>query len=160
MINFFKLACKQHTTSDKFGIGDDPNQHAFIDDIDDFPWIAIVYNEKKKNIQFNAIDNCIEILRENGEEEKSCDGMLTYENNIDFIELKSKRQDWIQEGIEQLKTTIEIFDKNHYLKNYKRKRAFLANKKHPRFKHSHKEKMQKFKTKTGVRLIIENKILI
>ena len=39
-------------------------------------------------------------------------------------------------------------------------RAFLANKKHPQFKYSHKQRMQEFKRDSGVRLIIENKIKV
>ncbi len=43
---------------------------------------------------------------------------------------------------------------------YNKKRAFLANKKHPHFHFSHKEEMQEFKKELKVRLIIQNTIKI
>lgn len=89
-----------------------------------------------------------------------CDAMVRYTENLIFIELKEVRTDWIKGGIAQLKETILYFKTNQKLGVYSKKRAFLANRKHPHFKFSHKENMQKFKNETGFRLIIHNKIKI
>lgn len=160
-IDFFKADCQQHSKALEFGLCDNTDKTpAFISEENKEPWIAIIKNEAQKDITFTAIDNCISILRADGNMEKSCDGMLTHDDNIDFIELKEVRSDWIIGGIEQLKVTISIFSNHYDLNQYRKKRAFLANRKHPQFKFSHKEEMQRFKNETGVRLIIQNRIKI
>ena len=162
MIDFFQAGCQAITSSSSFGICDNPTTKAYLglDPNSTNEWIAIVNNEKNKAITFTAIDNCIDIRRENGEKESSCDCVLTYENNIDFVELKNVRQKWIQGGIDQLKQTIKVFRQAYPLDNFERRRAFLANKKHPQFKSSHKEEMQKFRNEFKVRLLIQNDIRI
>lgn len=164
MIDFFKKDCQQHTNALEFGLCDETDENektpAFINEENSALWIAKVSNQTQKNVIFTAIDNCISILRTDGNMEKSCDGMLTHDDNIDFVELKEGRMSWIQGGIEQLKITVEIFSENHDLSQYRKKRAFLANRKHPHFQHSRKEDMQKFKNETDVRLIIHNRIKI
>jgi len=161
-INFFEHSCQETTEKERFGISDLQNgdpayiNHQVVED----EWIAKVDNGKKTKITFTAIDNCIEIYKPNGDMESRCDGMLTHSDNIDFIELKAVRRDWIEVGIAQLKRTIELFGTNHDLTVYTKRRAFLANKKHPQFKYSHKERMQEFKRNSGIRLIIHNKIKV
>lgn len=160
-VNFFKADCQEKTNEDHFGICDlDDENPAFIKITDKEDWIAIVQNEEQKKVLFTAIDNCIDIRRSNGDKESSCDAMLTYAGNIDFVELKVVRKDWITKGIRQLAKTIQIFGTNYDLASYRKKRAFLANKKHPHFHFSHKEEMNQFKKELQVRLIIQNKIKI
>lgn len=168
-INFFKEHCQRKTDQPKFGLCDDPppsNDPAYIDiDVcnEEKKWIAIVENSKKIEVIFTAIDNCIEIKRANGEMDKRCDGMLTYQNSIIFIELKersSRNSIWIDEAEGQLKNTIHRFLKNYDIANYRSKKAYIANRKKPSFQYSHKQKMQKFKNKTGFILIIQNTIKI
>jgi hypothetical protein len=96
-INFFKLSCQDTTNQSEFGLCDDPpppHTPAYIDlDISnkDEKWIAIVDNSNEIEITFTAIDNCIEIRRPNGEMDKSCEGMLTYQNSYYFCRVKEKR---------------------------------------------------------------------
>ncbi|CAA6813637.1 MAG: Unknown protein [uncultured Aureispira sp.] len=162
MTDFFKSTCQTKTNAALFGICDDNNQPeapAYLNDTDSNTWSAEVRNDQKIEVTFTAIDNCIPIFRANGEMESRIDGLLTYNSNrLIFVELKIVRERWIPDGIEQLENTIELFSAQNDLSSYKKRRAFLANKKHPRFKFSHKETMQAFKNKTGVRLIITAKI--
>ncbi|MFN5894258.1 MAG: hypothetical protein ACK45Z_16760, partial [Dolichospermum sp.] len=108
-INFFKSTCQSQTNQYKFGLCDDPNKDkdpAYIDTVDCSKWIAIVENNQEIEVIFTAIDNCIEILRSNGERENRCDGMLTYNNHIIFVELKERKYTnsvWIDEGENQLR---------------------------------------------------------
>ena len=98
-INFFKSTCQSQTNQYKFGLCDDPNEDpAYIDtDIDDCSkWIATVENNQEIEVIFTAIDNCIEILRSNGEKENRCDGMLTYNNHIIFKLYNNSRRRGIQ----------------------------------------------------------------
>ena len=160
-VNFFKEECQEITDESRFGICDLEDENpAFIQFTDEKDWIAVVHNEEQKEVIFTAIDNCIDIRRSNGDKESSCDAMLTYTDNIDFVELKVVRKDWINKGIGQLSKTIQTFVANHDLTAYNKKRAFLANKKHPHFHFSHKEEMQEFKKELKVRLIIQNTIKI
>lgn len=162
MTDFFKSTCQTKTKAALFGICDDnelPTAPAYIDTKNSDTWTAKVVNEKLIETTFTAIDNCIPVFRENGDMESRIDGLLTYNNTLIFIELKIVKKDrWISPGIQQLENTIELFSAHNDLSSYKNKRAFLANKKHPKFKYSHKETMQAFKNKTGVRLIISANI--
>lgn len=165
-INFFDTNCQSQTNQPKFGLCDDPNKDkdpAYIDTVDCSKWIAIVENNQEIEVIFTAIDNCIEILRSNGERENRCEGMLTYNNHIIFVELKtrkSKNSKWVGKGEEQLKNTISVFIANHDLEIYKSKKAYIANNKKPTFQSSQITRMDKFKDETGFRLIIQNTIEI
>lgn len=161
MINFFDERCQQITTEKHFGLIDSEEKTpAEISAVNPENWIAIISNEEQKEVTFTAIDNCIEILRADGNTESRCDCLLQCNDNLDFIELKEVSKNWITSGIKQLQKTITIFSENYELTVFKRKRAFLANRKHPNFQYSHKEVMQKFKNETKFRLIICNEIKI
>jgi hypothetical protein len=165
-INFFDANCQSQTNQPKFGLCDDPppsEDPAYIDIDDCSKWIAIVENNQEIEVIFTAIDNCIEILRSNGEKENRCDGMLTYNNHIIFVELKTRKSEnskWVGKGEEQLKNTINVFIANHDLAIYKSKKAYIANNKKPNFQSSQMERMDKFKDEIGFRLIIQNTIEI
>ncbi|NES99492.1 MAG: hypothetical protein F6K62_09530 [Sphaerospermopsis sp. SIO1G2] len=166
VINFFAEQCQSQTNQIKFGICDDPSpsKHpAYIDKENSHKWIAIVENNQGIAVVFTAIDNCIEILRPDGKMSSRCDCMLTYDSKIIFVELKErnyKNSEWIEDGDRQLRKTIEVFKHNYDLTDYKSKKAYIANRKKPHFQYSHKERMQKFRNDTGVRLSIENIIRI
>lgn len=165
-INFFDENCQSQTNQSKFGLCDDPppsNNPAYIDTEDSNKWIAIVENNQELEVIFTAIDNCIEILRPDGKMDSRCDGMLTYEGKIIFVELKQRKYTnsvWIEDGEKQLRKTIAVFIKDNDLDSYKSKKAYIANNKKPQFQYSHKEKMQKFKNDTGFILLIQNIIKI
>ena len=112
---------------------------------------------------FTAIDNCIEILRLDGTMDNRCDGMLTYNNHLIFVELKTRKSEnskWVGKGEEQLKNTISVFIANHDLAIYKSKKAYIANNKKPNFQSSQSERMARFEAETGFRLIIQNAIKV
>ena len=165
-INFFDTNCQSQTNQPKFGLCDDhpPSENpAYININDSRKWIAIVENNQEIEVIFTAIDNCIEIFRSNGERENRCEGMLTYNNHIIFVELKtrkSKNRDWCGDGENQLRKTINVFIANHDLAIYKSKKAYIANNKKPNFQSSQMERMDKFKDEIGFRLIIQNTIEI
>jgi len=106
--------------------------------------------------------NCIEILRSDGTMDNRCDGMLTYNKHIIFVELKERnfRNSWVVKGEKQLKNTINVFIANHDLAIYKFKIAHIANNKQPDFQSSQMIRMERFKNETGFRLIIQNTIKV
>ena len=165
-INFFDTNCQSQTNQPKFGLCDDPppsEDPAYIDIDDCSKWIAIVENNQEIEVIFTAIDNCIEILRSNGEKENRCDGMLTYNSKIIFVELKTRKYTnsvWIEEGEKQLRKTIAVFVNHNNLAIFKSKKAYIANNKKPQFQYSHKERMQKFRNNTGFTLSIQNTIKV
>lgn len=161
-VDFFQAKYQSRTTEKLFGICDNQDgQKAFIDKANQDKWIATVKNDKNSEILFNAIDNCIDILRDNGKmDDNRCDGMLTYENNIVFIELKDKMKRWIPDAINQLKTTIEHFISNHDISVYQHKRAFAVNKQRPHFNYGNQERSQRFFGQYRVRLNIQATIKI
>jgi len=165
-INFFDTNCQSQTNQPKFGLCDDPppsENPAYININDSRKWIAIVENNQEIEVIFTAIDNCIEILRSDGTMDNRCDGMLTYNNHLIFVELKTRKSEnskWVGKGEEQLKNTINVFIANHDLAIYKSKKAYIANNKKPNFQSSQITRMDKFKDETGFRLIIQNTIEI
>jgi hypothetical protein len=160
-INFFAAACQNHTTATRFGLCDDENNTpAYIDTADQLKWIAIVENQKIVKVTFTAIDNCIAILRADGSMERRCDGMLTYTDNIVFVELKNQRNGWISDALDQLEITIKHFTTNHDIKFFQHKRAFACNKKHPNFQVIRNEIMKKFFDTYRIRINIQAKIKI
>lgn len=163
-INFFELQCVQVSWNKLFGLCDDqppPNKPAYINENDGKKWIAVVNNERKLEVKFVAIDNCISIKKSNGKPENRCDGLLTYDSTVIFIELKQRTDNkWMQEGDRQLRKTIIHFEKTDESQTFNVKKAYIANSKNPKFKTSQIQRMDKFFQDTGYVLRIENRIVI
>ena len=144
-IDFFNSQCQSVSNNKRFGLCDelDNKEPAYLDEQNGAKWIAVVENEELKKIHFIAIDNCIDIWRDEKKKEmdKRCDGMLWYETSIVFVELKDRvskkdKNAWVEDGEKQLKRTIEYFEKTEQSNKFREKRAYIANKAHPTFKES------------------------
>ena len=160
-INFYEAKCQSTTSEAFFGLYDKEDESpAMIVHIQKDKWNATVINPTQKQITHTAVDNCIEILRENGEMESRCDSMLTYADNIIFIELKNKGSDWKSDGISQVEITIQNFIRSHNLSAIKYKRAFVANRKHPYFQVIEDLQAKKFWDDYRVRLSVGSEINI
>jgi len=168
-IDFFKSQCQSVSNKKRFGLCDEQNnkQPAYLDERNGAKWIAVVENEELKKIHFIAIDNCIDIWRDEVKKEMDnrCDGMLWYETSIIFVELKDRvskkdKNAWVEDGEKQLKRTIEYFEKTEQSDKFTEKRVYIANKAHPTFKESQLQRMKNFKQETGYTLRIENRIKI
>lgn len=161
MINFFQANCQSNTSATSFGICDNQNgTPAFIDTVNPNQWIAKAENDNDLTVTLTAVDNCIPVLRQDGTMDNRCDTILTYTDNLIFVELKNQRADWITHAILQIETTIQHFIANHNINNFKHKRAFAANKKHPHFQFGNPERSQRFFSSYRVRLNIEATIKI
>ncbi len=168
-IDFFKSQCQSVSNKKRFGLCDEQNnkQPAYLDERNGDKWIAVVENEKLKEVHFIAIDNCIDIWRdkEKKEMDNRCDSMLWYEATIVFVELKDReskkdKNAWVEEGEKQLRRTIEYFEKTEQSDRFTEKRAYIANKAYPKFKKSQLVRMKRFQQETGYTLRIENRIKI
>ncbi len=163
-VNFLNEDCQSYTQEVRFGICDDDNKKpAYIaTGPNEKEWIATVVNKQPKVITFTAIDNCIEILREDGNMESRCDVMMIYENNIIFVELKDKREDWRTLGINQIEITLTHFISNHteYYKSFKKKRAYVANRKHQISKVANFELGKRIFSEYNIRLHLKSEIEI
>jgi hypothetical protein len=165
-VNFSEAICQSITDKKLFGICDDPppsQNQAYIDEEDGARWIAVVVNEDKQQVTFTAIDNCIKIKSNNGKMAKRCDGVLSFDTTIAFVELKErdeKGNKWVKDAEKQLRSTITYFEKSEEAENYKIKKAYIANRDKPKFKESQKERMDQFFLETGYVLRIENRIIL
>ena len=153
-INFFKQDCKTTSNIQEFGLCDDPpppHLRAYIDEDDTTKWIGIVKNPTSKKVDFYAIDNCVSILRANGEEESKCDGVLRYEKKLlVFIELKRRGgSGWLKKAREQLESTIKEFNKSNSFTDYKNVEMYACNSLKPLVKESTSKEFQIFKDNTG-----------
>ena len=167
VIDFFNNQCQQVSSENIFGLCDEVGKQkpAYIDVNNQNNWIAEIENEEQKEIYFIAIDNCIEIWRDDDSTkmEKRCDGMLWYDGkNLIFVELKDRKlrnaSEFIKEAALQLTTTINHFKKNYNIADYNIKAAYIASRK--KIHRSYTERMKKFQDDTGCTLRIENRIKI
>ncbi len=125
--------------------------------------IAIIKNSAQKPVSFTAIDNCncLEILkRGTNQKESTCDGMLTFEETIYLVELKNQRGQWKSKAIQQLENTIKLILENHELNDFKYKKAFACNKKHPHFFTIDNERNKRFFKEYGFRIDVQATINI
>lgn len=162
-LDFFDNKCKEKSRKDKvFGLCDKQDgDKAYSDDSNPDDWVAIVRNTDKE-ITFTPIDNCIIILKENTKDKEStCDGMLTFENSIYLVELKVRGTGgWLPEAINQLKNTIKLIRANQDI-NYRYKKAFACNRKHPSFTTIDNELSKRFFEETdGFRIDAQAEIII
>lgn len=159
-INFLaqKHAC-QYTSKKCFGIIDPIP--ARIDEDNPNQWIARVNNPRQYKVKFVPVDKAMDIKDEHGQEKSSCEGILfyphPYHSTIIFLELKEVRRG-TSGGKGQLISTIELFAENHDLSSYRRKQAYIANRKHPHFKISRRTECQEFLQRYGVRLFLQSEI--
>lgn len=165
-INFSEAACQTFSGRKLFGLCDDPppaSNPAYIDENDGAKWIAVVVNEDRYDVTFTAIDNCITIKRPDGKSAKRCDGVLTYNSTVTFVELKQRGaigNEWVKDAVKQLRTTIGYFELEDDAEDYNKKKAYIANSEHPKFKESQTRRMEQFFEDTGYVLRIENRIII
>ena len=165
-IDFRKATdCMESVQTNKlFGICDDQDGTKAYTDIDDTSkWIATVVNKNKIEIVFTAIDNCIIVHKKgSNDRESSCDGMLTFNDSIYLVELKKQRTGgWKTIAINQLKNTIRLLIENNCLEEFRYKKAYACNKRHPHFATVDNEFSKKFFKETGgFRIDIQAEILI
>jgi hypothetical protein len=165
-VNFFEKACQSYSNHKLFGLCDDPppaRNPAYINEEDGAKWIAVVVNEDKLDVTFTAVDNCITILRADGKQSQRCDGILTYNSVVIFVELKergAKGNAWVVDAEQQLRTTIRYFELEEDAENFNSKKAYIANSEHPKFKQSQTRRMDQFFDDTGYVLRVENRIIL
>ncbi|MCB4235402.1 hypothetical protein LDL59_10855 [Kaistella anthropi] len=164
-VNFFETDCKEESRNEKqFGICDDQNgTKAYTDTTDSTKWIAKVTNVKEIDVSFTAIDNCIIVLKEGTKDkESSCDGMLTFAQNLYLVELKKQGTGgWISDAKGQLENTIKLISENHDLSNFRYKKAFACNRKHPSFTVIDTAERKSFFERTGgFRIDVQAEIVV
>lgn len=162
-LDFFQSDCAESSrTNEHIGLCDDDDDSKAYSSIDNnHNWIATIHNSRNKAIVFTPIDNCIEVIHsETNNKESTCDGMLTFEQTLYLVELKNQRGQWKSKAVQQLENTIKIILDNHDLSEYKYKKAFACNKKHPRFATFENERNKRFFKEYGFRIDIQAKIII
>ncbi|GAB1449170.1 hypothetical protein MASR2M44_21930 [Bacteroidota bacterium] len=166
MISLTKAECQSRSKKKLFGLCDNPHpakDPAYIDENNGENWIAVVVNEPLFDVVFTAVDHCIDSRRDDGKMIKRCDGILHYAKTVIFVELKERSSlgnDWVKDAEIQLKSSIEDFEKNIDPGDFNFKRAYIANNKHPRFKETQTNRMNRFEKETGYVLRIENRIIL
>jgi len=162
-VDFFKAECRIITVELLFGLCDKGDTSpAFIDSADQNIWIATVINDLGKTITFTAIDKCIDVFRDNGDMASRCDVMLSTDNCLYLIELKNKVSDWRSDGIEQIESIINTLkdNANDFYISFRKRKAYVANKRHPHFIRSEIEDMERFRDVHKIRLYLEATISI
>ena len=166
-IDFFQEGKKYTSGKSLFGLCDDSvkgtRQHAYLDETTPNNWVAMVHNYLSKKIDFYAIDSCVKWSLSNGNQAKTCDGMLAFDSNKNIIFVELKDQDtsylsWKIKAEEQLKSTLDYFRNNHDTKGMTIK-AYICNKQ-ALFDEGNPEYMEKFKVETGVTLRVFREIHI
>jgi hypothetical protein len=153
-IDFFEGKCKSSSDKIEFGLCDDspPSaEPAYIDEDDNNKWIGIVKNPSEKNIKFIAIDACIDIRKPDGGLESRCDGLLSFDNDLIFVELKSRESGgWLKKGREQLTITVNNFKENYNITDYNSVYANVCNSLRPISNVGYANQIQQFYDDTGL----------
>ncbi len=164
-VDFFKADCQKTTSEKKFGLYDaDDKTPATIKLTEENTWNATVINNGEKIILFTAIDNCIDVFKDNGEMDSRCDCMICYDSTLLLVELKNKRESWQAEGLGQIENIAQRMlaeIPNHYY-SFKKRKAVIANRKHqfPIFHESNAEQRQYFSSKYKMRIQFDAEIII
>jgi hypothetical protein len=147
------VVCGKTTMNMEFGLCDDPPPAEFPAYIQEYrpdDWIARVENPHSKPITFKAIDNCVDLLRSDGDLENRCDGVLLLQNKLTFVELKDRISDgWLAKAMDQLISTIAGFVNNHDKSKFELTEAYVCNKQRPYAITSIRNEMQQFKQATS-----------
>jgi len=156
-VDFFRAACQSTTNEIKFGLYDAENHTpAQIKLFDEPTWNATIINNQGIAVNFTAIDNCINIFRDNGEMDSRCDCMLIYNSNLLLVELKNKRDSWQAEGLAQIENIAKkmIDEIPDFYYGFTKRKAVVANRKNqfPSFHESNAEQRQYFSSKYKMRI--------
>lgn len=148
--------CKEIIISDKqFGISDlNERKPCIVDTNTDnkTAWDITINNDQQKTIIFNAIDFCVDIRRDNGDQDNICDACIRYDDTIVFIEIKHKNRGWLKEAMHQICNTIQHFKKNNTFNfdSYEKRKAYIVNKRHITANTSRVEILEEMKEKYSV----------
>ncbi|MDR1181199.1 MAG: hypothetical protein LBL13_04405 [Bacteroidales bacterium] len=164
-MNFFDSKYQYISNKTIFGLCDDeppPHKPAYLDENDGSKWIAIVENDAQIKVKFVALDHCIKLLKPDGKSEDRCsDGLLEYNSTIIFVELTTAtHKNWKSDKDDQLRVTISHFERTKEAKQYKVKKACIANSNFRVLRPSYQARMERFLIDTGYDLSIENRIKI
>ena len=160
-MNFYCPECQEvPINAPLFGLCDDEDgTKAYTNTNDSSRWIAEVKNDKNIQLIFTAIDKCV--IKDKEEPGRGrCDGMLTSQEHIYFVELKNQRENWKSDAITQLESTIKFFIANHDITIYRHKKAFACNRRHPRFQEIDNETNLRFFKTYGVRIDVQATIIV
>lgn len=157
------IVCKKTTNVKKFGLCDDSSDKklpAYLDQTDEGKWLATVENPNGKDITFKAVDFCVDVLRNNNEPIKRCEGFLLFENKIIFIELKDRTyRGWLPDAREKFIETIQAFKQSYPNNEFEILEPVVSNRQCKTHQNLMIEK-QKLKDSIGLDLILSNKIVI
>lgn len=159
-VNFYNPSCQETLNDYLFGLCDDQDgRKAYTNTDNPVRWTATVRNIEGRSCVFTAIDHCV--IRENElMGRRRCDGMLTTEDHHYFVELKDVMKGWIEEAIEQLESTIQIFIDSHGMPSQRHRKAFACNRAHPYFHEFDNERNKRFFQTYGFRIDIQADIIM
>lgn len=160
-LNFFEASCQEPSTQNElFGICDDQDGSVAYTSIDQADtWVATVKNPNQFELTFTAIDACV-IKGTEYSGRKRCDGMLTSDEHLYFIELKDQAKNWITNAIEQLESTIEFFKEGNDVTKFRHKKAFACNRQKAHFQEIDNEFNLRFFRKHKFRIDVQAEIII
>jgi len=162
MSHIFSSLCQDQTNEPIFGIKDDNNhERAYLDYGNGRFWLATIENTSRYEVIFTALDNCIELRKANGHLESRCEGMLTYNDTIIFVEIKARTGDmktWAKDADKQLRNSIALIESRVNLDTFTVKRAAISNSLMRRLGEKTTERIKRFKNETGYILTIDYRI--
>jgi hypothetical protein len=162
-VEFFNTPCSEKPRNEKrFGLCDDDDESPAYSSLNNEEnWIATVESTAQE-VVFTPIDKCIVPTKEGStDKESTCDGMLTSERSLILVELKNRgKHGYFAKGEDQLRNTIGLIQSSHSL-NYKYKKAYVCNKRHPHFTTLDNEMRRRFFHETdGFRIDNQSRIVI
>lgn len=157
-IDFFKYS-KRIIPIDEFGLVDKQPADVDYDNKEKDKWNAIVECNNRRDYLFSPLDKKIRIPKGQGEEESLCECILSTKNTIAFIELKeSKNGNYRKKAENQIENTLMLFKRNHDISEYTYKKAYICNRKRPKYNIMQNNICSDFTKRNGVSLYIGRNI--
>lgn len=180
-VDFFNASCLTVFSASKVGISDanaGSNSPAFVKYRDEDTWDFTVNNPNNRNVEYRAIDYCIDVFRTSNYDVKDeyadpstfssastgdylikrCEGFLFRENEfIVFFEIKTKlNQGWFTDASRKFEETILSFKEHHPNMIHLVKNPIVSNKACEKGVHQNEMIQNKIlKDKTGLNIRVE-----
>lgn len=160
---FFEEHCRTRLNNKRFGIRDDiENQPAYIDIKQEKQWSAEIINSTGQDLDFYAVDNCLDIRDPDNNIPSLCDAAIqTLQNELYFLELKNRAsKGWRGKAMQQLRNTVALYREKQDEQQSAKITCCICNSQKPRAPESNLLPIRQFESKLGCRLLLQTEIEI
>lgn len=167
-IDFFaEELAKYHTDANLFYLNDDEGGNDkmvfFSTSVQDFRKCVNVHNDSLRSLTVIPLDHNLKVKKENGSDEESiCDYLISTDDRevLLFGEIKTGKKGWAKAGANQISNTLKVFKRFHNIDEWKKKIAYVSNRRFWKARDSHRDIVSEFIEKNNMLLKIQNDVYV